>query len=278
MKTICYTVKNIYYSTIIYGSLTVNNIFSCKEFRLHIFSFSACHHSDNMMGIPIHYFARMRKGTARIVTADKEEFLFRAGDVFYLPKGLRYRSHWIGNEEEGGIIEWESYGLEFLPCPDDRSYKVQKLEISTEEKKYLDLISENMLVSAKNAGYLYLFLDSVLTKMTPSFTDMRSTLAEKAKKYIEENESVKVSELSKYCNVSESGIYNFFRDHLKTTPIEYKNRVRVERAKEMLRYTSASVEEISTSLGFSTTAYFRKVFKAYTGTTPMKIRKDFKHI
>jgi transcriptional regulator GlxA family with amidase domain len=46
----------------------------------------------------------------------------------------------------------------------------------------------------------------------------------------------------------------------------------------MLQFTSASVEEISTALGFANAAYFRKIFKSHTGTTPIKIRKDAKHI
>ena len=220
----------------------------------------------------------MKKGCVRIVTVDREEYFFTEGDVFYLPKGLRYRSHWKGAQNGENAVEWESYGFEFLPCPDDKSYRVQKLTLDSEAVEYLNRVSETMLISAKNAGYLYLFLDIALSKMVAVDSDPRALLAERAKKYIEENDPLRVPELAKYCNMSESGLYGFFREYLLTTPIEMKNRLRVNKAIEMLRFTSASVEEISTELGFSSTAYFRRIVKEFTGKTPTRIRREFKHI
>jgi AraC family transcriptional regulator of arabinose operon len=78
--------------------------------------------------------------------------------------------------------------------------------------------------------------------------------------------------------MSESGLYTLFRENFKTTPIGLKNQTKVEKAVKQLELTSMSVEEISDSLGFPNTAYFRKIVKRYTGKTPSVIRKEFKHI
>ena len=73
-------------------------------------------------------------------------------------------------------------------------------------------------------------------------------------------------------------VFNKLRDFGKTSPIEMKNKIKTERAVILLESTDDSVEKIIESLGFSSSAYFRKTVKRYTGMTPMKIRKNAKHI
>ena len=256
----------------------MNDIFFSKEFTFNSFSFRACHHSDNTHGIEWHYFAVLKKGTVRIVTSEHEEYFFQEGDVFYLPRGCRYRSHWRGVSESNNCVEWDSLGFKTFPDVDNKSYKLQKLSVSEKQAEYLDEICADMAISPKNVGYLYLFLAEAVKSMVATPRDSKSLIVERARKYIDEHNELHVSELAKHCNMSESGLYKFFRDNLNTTPIGFKNQIKVNRAVNMLKYTSASVEEISTELGFSNAAYFRKIFKSHTGKTPLKIRKEAKHI
>jgi AraC-like DNA-binding protein len=175
-------------------------------------------------------------------------------------------------------VEWDSLGFKTFPDVESKSYKLQKLSISEKQAEYLDEICADMAISPKNVGYLYLFLAEAVKSMVTTHKDSKSLIVERARKYIDEHNELHVSELAKYCNMSESGLYKFFRDNLDTTPIGFKNQIKVNRAVNMLKYTSASVEEISTELGFSNAAYFRKIFKGHTGKTPLKIRKEAKHI
>nr|WP_293842942.1 AraC family transcriptional regulator [uncultured Arsenicibacter sp.] len=50
-------------------------------------------------------------------------------------------------------------------------------------------------------------------------------------------------------------------------------RQRVERAKELLSYQELSINEISKTLGYSSTAYLTNQFKQITGLTPAAYRK-----
>ena len=259
------------------GDFSMNDILSHKAFAFHVFSFNTCHHSDNSLGIPCHFIARLRRGTVRIVTLEKKEYLFSEGDVFYLPLGLRYFSHWKG-DEKGKIIEWESYAFTVFPGADEISYLPQKLEVTKEQEHILDEISVDMAKTPKNAGLIYLFLDSALHGMKAEETDSKRIVLARAREYIMKNPDFKVPELARHCNMSESGLYMLFRDKFDTTPIGLKNQIKVERAVKQLELTSLSVEEISDSLGFPNTAYFRKIVKRYTGKTPSAIRKEFKHI
>ena len=52
-----------------------------------------------------------------------------------------------------------------------------------------------------------------------------------------------------------------------------KHRLQTEKAVTLLTATDLSVEEISSQLGFSSAAYFRRVLRQITGKTPREIRK-----
>ena len=58
------------------------------------------------------------------------------------------------------------------------------------------------------------------------------------------------------------------------TPYEYLMDYRLETAKKLLRQTGKSVLEIANETGFSSSAYFGKLFRKNLGMTPMEYRKS----
>lgn len=252
----------------------MNNALFCKSFTFKTISFSGCRHTDNSRGTECHFFARMLKGKGRIVTLDKKEMTVCAGDVFYLPMGLKYHSYWSGDGGDDNGVIWESYRFTLLPTRSAKNYKMQKIRVNCEDKEILDRLSKDKEVSPYSVAQLYLFWSHVLPSLSEDISDPKDILMEKAKEYISENPDFKVPELARHCGMSESGLYAFFKSRAGITPIEMKNKMKVEEAVSLLCSTDLSVEEISERLGFGTAAYFRNIVKRYTGKTPMKIRKE----
>lgn len=58
-------------------------------------------------------------------------------------------------------------------------------------------------------------------------------------------------------------------------PSEYQQRLRITRAREMLEFSQASVEEISWNLGYGDVGGFRRVFRKVVGLTPSDYRRRF---
>lgn len=68
---------------------------------------------------------------------------------------------------------------------------------------------------------------------------------------------------------------SYFRNHSDAGFKEYLNKLRVQRAEELLRDGRTSVSDIGGMVGFTDNSYFTKVFKKYTGKTPSEFRKTF---
>lgn len=97
----------------------------------------------------------------------------------------------------------------------------------------------------------------------------------KAMEFIEKNccEDFTMNELAFECNISESRLYHLFNEELKTTPVTYKNEIRVQKSLEYIRENDDTIETISEKVGFKSTVHFRKLFKSVTGFNPAQYRK-----
>ena len=91
-------------------------------------------------------------------------------------------------------------------------------------------------------------------------------------KHIEENPTIaKLAELS---HISEVYFRKQFKMYMGVTPIEYRNTMRLERARTYLQYGEISVQEISDMLGYSTVSHFIKEFRLRYGCPPLQYRKQ----
>lgn len=249
----------------------MDNTFFCKSFAFKTISPRAPHHTDNSRGIEFSFFARLKKGTARICPLYGDAIHLTAGDIFYLPSGLKYHSYWLG--DENGEVEWDSYGFELLPIDSSIRFVPQKIECDTECKLLLDNIKKGEEPSPASVGYLYLFFDRVLPTMARDFASPEDKMLEKIHRLIAKDPELSVPELARRCGMSESSFYAFFRANAGQTPIEMKQKIQIKNAASLLETTDLSVEEIASRCAFHSTAYFRLIFKKHLGIPPTEHRR-----
>ncbi len=65
-----------------------------------------------------------------------------------------------------------------------------------------------------------------------------------------------------------------FKQATGDTPLNYLQRVRIETAKELLRNSSLSIEQIGYRVGYEDASYFSRLFKREVGTTPGDFKKS----
>jgi len=62
------------------------------------------------------------------------------------------------------------------------------------------------------------------------------------------------------------------------SPMAYLTRLRIARARALLRASEASITEIAISCGFSSSQYFANVFRRCVGQTPSAYREGYEDI
>lgn len=208
----------------------------------------------------------------------------KAGDIIYIPEGTRYTSHGHGAPN----LEYYCLQLTFRTDKDgtrfDQQFGIQKVEIANssevgEKVQMIYNLVENgdALSQVEAISEFYKLFAYVIPHLKKATAPACSPPVIKAISYMESHccEDFSTAELAKECFVSESRLYHLFREQLNTTPVSYKNELRILRSIEYIKSGYKAIEEISRELGFHSAAYFRRVFKEITGMTPTEYRKKY---
>ncbi|MCF0134349.1 MAG: AraC family transcriptional regulator, partial [Blautia sp.] len=87
------------------------------------------------------------------------------------------------------------------------------------------------------------------------------------------NMEIKIRDLSKICNVSESHFRRVFYRCMNIRPLDYINLIRIENACELLKKTRLSMSEISDKCGFGNVTTFTRNFQKFYDMTPYQWQK-----
>lgn len=105
-----------------------------------------------------------------------------------------------------------------------------------------------------------------------------SRYTEQCKEYIRKyyHQKIYISDIAKALGISESHLSRIFKKETGESIQEYSMHMRIERAENLLKYSEASLTEISEYLCFSSQSHFGKVFKVHKNMTPKQYRDYYK--
>jgi len=97
----------------------------------------------------------------------------------------------------------------------------------------------------------------------------------KALQYIHNNflEDPSVEDIAAYCAISDRYLRKLFLKQTGMQVVEYKHKLRMQMAEELLKDPDQRLTEIAYRCGYSTQQYFCKVFKDFYGNSPGEMRR-----
>ncbi len=121
---------------------------------------------------------------------------------------------------------------------------------------------------------------SRILSLLGSKEEASQSLIESVKKYLLDNldKKITLTEICKSFNYSKNYICENFKLSTGCSIIEYFNRAKIEKAKDLLRDKKYTISKISEMLGFSSPAYFSKAFKKVTGVSPMEYEHSLRSL
>ena len=221
-------------------------------------------------------FVYITQGQACFYINDKQVFA-KDRDMVYLPGNMAYHSRWrcqsrfmvvdmLLCDENGANIR-----IDEAPC----------VLFNDTNRVYDGLLTE-LAQKADTIGpfdwleRLYLSL-KLLCQIARDTTAIQpdAALIKPGITYLENNFAgdFSVDILADMCALSPGHFRKLFTACKGTTPADYRNRLRVQRAGELLRSGNYTVGEVAELVGVQDLKYFGKLFIRYTGMTPSEFKK-----
>lgn len=241
-----------------------------------------------------------------LVYADKEELVITAGaheltltaGQFYLHRPMEFHNLRCNGEKAANsfIISFSS------PCSQLLSIAGKAFNCPQKCKKYLAMIiseTKNAFSSPLGAAHttqlvrkdtqpfgteqlIQIHLEEFLirlirecgtalqTEEPPLIDEATNSRLATICEYLEHNVENKITflDLCQHFSVSESAMKKMFREGIGSGAMDYYNRCKIDRAKQMIREKDKNFTEIADRLGYNSVQYFSRHFKQSTGMTP----------
>lgn len=143
------------------------------------------------------------------------------------------------------------------------------------EKPYI-VINQLPFISQIIDWIIELFTDYI-SLVKENCTYKKDPIIEKAKAFINENiyKKIKVEAISENVNLSTNYFTAYFKQKTNVNISDYVINLKIEHAKNLLKTTSKSINEISFLLGYEDYRSFNRVFKKIVGKTPTDFRQVY---
>lgn len=89
-----------------------------------------------------------------------------------------------------------------------------------------------------------------------------------------QNDTCSIEAVAKAVRCSRAKLFEIFKESTGMTPNDYWQRLRIDRAQELLANSDLPIIHIALECGFSTSQYFSSVFRKYCGMSPSDYRQQ----
>lgn len=143
-------------------------------------------------------------------------------------------------------------------------------------KSIVDISYDERLNDYFNEGMIKQLLGSIQMDISASeVIKIKDKNMSIAKDYLEMNYALiqSLQEVADKCQCHLEYLSRKFKNHYNISLKEYLIQTRLFHAKQLLRYSNASIDEISQAVGYPDQFYFSKLFKKKNGLSPSQYRK-----
>ena len=225
-----------------------------------------------------HGFFFLRSGQSRFFDDDGKSFCVKAGELAYLPRGYKYAMRY-----ESEVNDFVLVNFDFENFSDFLFYDAGV--VTKENERVAGVInefeqngsSEHPLAVFKRKELFYKLLgllyelSNAQTASKTSYSQIRAGEYLLGQTYLE---NLPISQYASASNLSVSEFRTIFRKKYGTSPVKYRNNLRIERAKSLLKSGEYTVSEVCYLCGFDNLGYFCRHYKKATGEIPSSTQKN----
>ncbi len=214
---------------------------------------------------------------------DRTTYHAKAGDLCFLPAGMRQsyylseqqmmKKYWchfnamIGERQLGEVIS--SPFIVSVPHSDRVTQLFQSLTMLYEKGGVLETLRQRAVLL--EIIYEYFSLCGQISVRPSIYSNEFSMVMDYIDKHFDQ--CIRVEDLAELIHLQPNYFIKYFKKNFGDSPMKYVNKLRVEKAKRLLKNSSLPVAEIAKRVGIEDQYYFSKLFKKYAGVSPRSYRE-----
>lgn len=232
---------------------------------------------------PSHTFLWFKNCSARITDKNGKALLAEKNQVAFMSKGIEYTVDFFDtapNQDDSVVFHFQLKNIYDQEITPTLSPKICIKNLDTTTAFFIEAAAEEF---NKNIVCTPIITSAIYQIFGLACQSRRKKIVNHKFKYISEgielmeNSSDKtIDEIAQICGVSEGYFRKLFREYSGVNPIEFRQKHRIEKAKQLLLLDTHSIGEIADELHFSDIYHFSKTFKKITGISPQKYARQMK--
>lgn len=218
--------------------------------------------------------AKITDSTGKIITAEKNQ-------VAYMSKGIEYTVDFFDtapNQDDSVVFHFQLKNIDNEEITPTLSPQIciknvdatMALSIETAAGEF----NKNIVCIPIITSVIYQMLGSACQRQRKRVVNHKYKYISEGIELMENNSDKSLTEIAEICGVSEGYFRKLFREYSGENPIDFRQKHRIEKSKQLLLLDTHSISEIAEELHFSDIYHFSKTFKKFVGISPQKYIKQ----
>lgn len=207
---------------------------------------------------------------AGVFTVEGQRMVLREGEGFFTRAGAPHSYQAVENDF---ATQWVSFRgaedlLNYCGVGDWMRFRVSAAMKESLKTLYTQCTGNSTEVSRSAAGYTW------LTEWLTELAAPNLTPEQRVQQYMETHcgEPLTLDDIAAQVHMSRFALCHYYTRTQGMTVMEQLRRIRIAKAKQLLRNAYYPVAEVGRLCGFDSPSYFGKQFRAETGHTPAEYR------
>ena len=226
---------------------------------------------------PSHTLLWLKNCSAKLTDSENNVLIVEKNQLLYTPKSAKYIIEFFDtapNQADTLVIHFQLKDMTYNDiAPTERAEIFignVDLSLSLKLQKLADEFKKNIVCIPDATAVIYRLFATVCKLKRQDNASDRYNCIKEGIELLENDTDMSIKDIAKLCNVSECYFRRLFKEYSGETPIEFRQKYRIEKAKQLLLSDILSIGEISQELHFADIYHFSKTFKSIVGVSPKK--------
>ncbi len=224
---------------------------------------------------PSHTLLWLKNCSAKITDSLGNSLKVKKNQLIYMAKGIEYVIEFFDTAPEQTdtlVIHFQlrdMKGTDIAPTVIPEIV-IENVDVSLALKlqKLADEFKKNIVCIPEATSVIYRLIASICSSKRQDNTKNRYNCIKEGIELLENDTDISIKEISRICGVSECYFRRLFKEYSGESPMDFRQKHRIEKAKQLLLSDMLSISEISQELHFADIYHFSKTFKNITGFSP----------